>query len=104
MEEDVPDYDIDSEDEKWLSKQKLDITPLKVRAIIRFLFLINICFLRNGEISFYINYAILFYLFFIRLKTSEITFPPRLVFSVSFLVINFLKDNVFSNYTRIQYI
>lgn len=29
MEEDVPDYDIDSEDEKWLSKQKLDITPLK---------------------------------------------------------------------------
>lgn len=30
MEEDVPDYDIDSEDEKWLSRQKLDITPLKV--------------------------------------------------------------------------
>ncbi|BES97312.1 enhancer of polycomb [Nesidiocoris tenuis] len=29
MEEDVPDYDMDSEDEKWLSQQKLDITPLK---------------------------------------------------------------------------
>ncbi|XP_014245319.1 enhancer of polycomb homolog 1 [Cimex lectularius] len=29
MEEEVPDYDIDSEDEKWLSMQKLDITPLK---------------------------------------------------------------------------
>lgn len=29
MEEDIPDYDIDSEDEKWLSRQKLDITPLK---------------------------------------------------------------------------
>uniref|UniRef100_A0A0A9Y5L3 Enhancer of polycomb-like protein n=1 Tax=Lygus hesperus TaxID=30085 RepID=A0A0A9Y5L3_LYGHE len=29
MEEDIPDYDMDSEDEKWLSQQKLDITPYK---------------------------------------------------------------------------
>ncbi|KAL1140417.1 hypothetical protein AAG570_000349 [Ranatra chinensis] len=29
MEEDYPDYDIDSEDEKWITMQKLDISPRK---------------------------------------------------------------------------
>lgn len=32
MEQDIPDYDMDSEDEKWLLAQKprLDLSPLKV--------------------------------------------------------------------------
>lgn len=32
MEQDIPDYDIDSEDEKWINSQagKLDIAPLQV--------------------------------------------------------------------------
>lgn len=31
MEQDIPDYDMDSEDERWLASQakKLDLTPLK---------------------------------------------------------------------------
>lgn len=33
MEQEIPDYDMDSDDERWLQAQKprLDITPLKVR-------------------------------------------------------------------------
>lgn len=32
MEQDIPDYDMDSDDEKWITSQagKLDITPLQV--------------------------------------------------------------------------
>lgn len=32
MEQDIPDYDMDSEDEKWVNTQarKMDLTPLKV--------------------------------------------------------------------------
>ncbi len=32
MEQDIPDYDMDSDDEKWINSQagKLDITPLQV--------------------------------------------------------------------------
>lgn len=32
MEQDIPDYDMDSEDEKWINSQagKLEITPLQV--------------------------------------------------------------------------
>jgi enhancer of polycomb-like protein len=32
MEQDIPDYDMDSEDEKWLHSQakKMDLLPLKV--------------------------------------------------------------------------
>jgi enhancer of polycomb-like protein len=35
MEQDIPDYDMDSDDEKWINSQagKLDITPLQVRNI-----------------------------------------------------------------------
>jgi len=32
MEQDIPDYDMDSEDEKWVNSQakKMDLSPLKV--------------------------------------------------------------------------
>jgi len=32
MEQDIPDYDMDSEDERWINSQakKLELTPLKV--------------------------------------------------------------------------
>jgi enhancer of polycomb-like protein len=32
MEQDIPDYDMDSEDEKWVQSQakKMDLLPLKV--------------------------------------------------------------------------
>ena len=32
MEQDIPDYDMDSDDERWINSQagKLDITPLQV--------------------------------------------------------------------------
>lgn len=32
MEQDIPDYDMDSEDEKWINTQakKMDLTPLEV--------------------------------------------------------------------------
>ena len=32
MEQDIPDYDMDSEDEKWVHSQakKMDLLPLKV--------------------------------------------------------------------------
>lgn len=38
MEQDIPDYDIDSEDEKWINSQagKLDIAPLQVFVFLNY--------------------------------------------------------------------
>jgi hypothetical protein len=41
MEEDYPDYDIDSEDEKWITMQKLDISPRKVSLIFSLIFYVH---------------------------------------------------------------
>jgi len=41
MEQDIPDYDMDSEDEKWVHSQakKMDLLPLKVFFVFK-----NYCF------------------------------------------------------------
>jgi len=41
MEQDIPDYDMDSEDEKWVHSQakKMDLLPLKVFFVLK-----NYCF------------------------------------------------------------
>lgn len=42
MEEDIPDYDMDSEDEMWIKAQskKLELTPLKVCVLTKLFYII----------------------------------------------------------------
>lgn len=50
MEEDIPDYDMDSEDEKWLvaHSKVMDITALKVINNTKQFFFVVILFFRGG--------------------------------------------------------
>ena len=57
MEADIPDYDMDSDDEQWIGSQsvKLELTPNKVRVLL-FVFRIRIsyiqCIIRTRDLRF----------------------------------------------------
>ena len=81
MDQEIPDYDMDSEDDTWLTEQskKMEITPLKFEEMMDRL--------EKGSgqqvVYFVLNHHLLFVIFLLINETTKYPVGTKMIFAVS---------------------